>query len=323
MEERLHAIGEVAQLSGVPVKTIRYYSDSGLLPPAQITASRYRLYTTTDIWRLQTIRMLRQMGFGLEDIRALLAGDLSVTTAIDWQVEALDEQIQRLSRVRAVLQQARLEMHDTRASLRYLYDVSLALGKDSAERSRFLAEHLRVLVMRANLPEQWREQLLEHFSWELPAEFTPEQAAAWTEIVAIINDPAFAEEALRYNHVFSPQQDSLVDLSWYNEQTLRILQNVQALALEGKDEEHLEVQQRVDEWVTVLATIANRSVTDEFLGELLQLASERQQGQERVERFWELLTFLAGYEKPPSYHEALSLLGRGIRFYVARRERSL
>jgi DNA-binding transcriptional MerR regulator len=44
MEGRLHTIGEVAKLTGAPVKTIRYYSDIGLLPPAKVSDSRYRLY---------------------------------------------------------------------------------------------------------------------------------------------------------------------------------------------------------------------------------------------------------------------------------------
>jgi hypothetical protein len=39
MEGRLHTIGEVAKLTGVPVKTIRYYSDIGLLPPAEALIS--------------------------------------------------------------------------------------------------------------------------------------------------------------------------------------------------------------------------------------------------------------------------------------------
>jgi DNA-binding transcriptional MerR regulator len=43
MEGRLHTIGEVAKLTGAPVKSIRYYSDIGLLPPAEVSDSRYRL----------------------------------------------------------------------------------------------------------------------------------------------------------------------------------------------------------------------------------------------------------------------------------------
>src|ERR671918_138729 len=48
MTERLYRIGELARLTGVPVKTIRYYSDLGLLPPAAVRGSGYRLYAERD-----------------------------------------------------------------------------------------------------------------------------------------------------------------------------------------------------------------------------------------------------------------------------------
>src|SRR5579863_3128053 len=108
MPTRLYAIGEVAELTGMPIKTIRYYAEIGLAPPTKTTQARYRLYAPADIWRLELIRTLRYVGFGLDEIARILTGAVDAPTAIGWQIEALDGQIERLTRVRDLLWQAQL-----------------------------------------------------------------------------------------------------------------------------------------------------------------------------------------------------------------------
>src|SRR5687768_5363149 len=92
----LYPIGEVAKLTNVPIKTIRYYADLGLLPPSATTEARYRLFSATDIWRLELIRTLRLFGFALGDIGELLTGAVSIAQAIDVQLAAVDSEIARL-----------------------------------------------------------------------------------------------------------------------------------------------------------------------------------------------------------------------------------
>src|SRR5262245_31174168 len=74
MVTTMMSIGALAKASGVPVKTIRYYSDEGLLPPRRLTASRYRLYSPEDRARLDMIRTLRAQNVDLATIRSLLQG---------------------------------------------------------------------------------------------------------------------------------------------------------------------------------------------------------------------------------------------------------
>ena len=54
------SIGRLAALTGLPVKTIRFYSDAGLLPPSGRTEAGHRRYTATDVARLQLVRTLRE-----------------------------------------------------------------------------------------------------------------------------------------------------------------------------------------------------------------------------------------------------------------------
>ncbi len=65
-------IGEVAKLTGVTVRTLRYYDEIGLLRPSGTTEAGYRLYNDTDLAVLQQILFFRELDFPLEDIRCIL-----------------------------------------------------------------------------------------------------------------------------------------------------------------------------------------------------------------------------------------------------------
>ena len=65
-------IGNVAEQSGVPPKTIRYYEDIGLITP-QRTSNGYRSFRETDLHKLAFLGRARPLGFTIEDCRTLLA----------------------------------------------------------------------------------------------------------------------------------------------------------------------------------------------------------------------------------------------------------
>ena len=65
-------IGELSRLSGVNIETIRYYERIKMLPAPPRTASGRRVFGATDLRFLVFIRRSREMGFSLDEIRALL-----------------------------------------------------------------------------------------------------------------------------------------------------------------------------------------------------------------------------------------------------------
>ena len=72
MDERFY-IGELAQAADVPVKTIRFYEEIGLLPAAQRADNGYRLYGAEDVQRLRFIRRIRSLDIPLEELHPVVA----------------------------------------------------------------------------------------------------------------------------------------------------------------------------------------------------------------------------------------------------------
>lgn len=68
-------VHEVARLAGVSARTLRYYDQLGLLPPASATEAGYRLYGEADLRRLQRILFLRELDFPLKEIVPMLKAE--------------------------------------------------------------------------------------------------------------------------------------------------------------------------------------------------------------------------------------------------------
>ncbi len=65
-------IGHLAEITGTPIATIRFYEREGLLPAAERADNNYRLYTTAHTERLSFIRHCRNLDMTLDEIRSLL-----------------------------------------------------------------------------------------------------------------------------------------------------------------------------------------------------------------------------------------------------------
>ena len=65
-------VGILAKKTGIPSKTIRYYESIGLIPPPTRTTSRYRVYSDTDVRRLELIRRAKLLDLSLSQIGELV-----------------------------------------------------------------------------------------------------------------------------------------------------------------------------------------------------------------------------------------------------------
>lgn len=66
-------IGEVADRTGLSLRTIRYYEEMGLVRPSSRTQGGFRLYTEPDVARLNLVKRMKPLGFSLEEMRDLLS----------------------------------------------------------------------------------------------------------------------------------------------------------------------------------------------------------------------------------------------------------
>lgn len=109
MESNL-TIGRLAKVADVPVSTIRYYEQRGLLQPEMRTPSSYRVYGPDSLKRLRFIRAAQTTGFTLEDIGLLLKlrdGEADpcgeVRTLVESRLAHVTQQLSELRRVQKVL----------------------------------------------------------------------------------------------------------------------------------------------------------------------------------------------------------------------------
>ncbi|WP_435272705.1 MerR family transcriptional regulator [Streptomyces parvulus] len=115
MDDRQMQIGEVAERTGLSLRTIRHYEDAGLVIPSARSQGGFRLYTERDVARLMVIRRMKPLGFSLDQMRDLL----SATDRLDGG-DPLDlaEREVLLDRVRAFERAATEQVEKLRVQLR-------------------------------------------------------------------------------------------------------------------------------------------------------------------------------------------------------------
>lgn len=102
-------IGDVADMSGLPAKTIRYYEDIGLVEPLR-SANGYRSFRQSDVHKLAFLGRARALGFTIEDCRSLLKlyadtdrASAEVKQIAEEHLDRIDRKIAELTEMRATL----------------------------------------------------------------------------------------------------------------------------------------------------------------------------------------------------------------------------
>src|SRR5437764_5113455 len=103
----MKTVKEVAEVSGVTVRTLHHYDEIGLLRPSDRSEAGYRLYTREDLGRLQEILGWRELGFSLGEIAALVDDPhYDRASALRRQRDLVEQERERLASLRAALDAA-------------------------------------------------------------------------------------------------------------------------------------------------------------------------------------------------------------------------
>ncbi|WP_055603812.1 MerR family transcriptional regulator [Streptomyces aureus] len=190
--DTLYSIGELARRTGLTVKTIRFYSDRGIVAPTDRSPAGYRLYNIDAAARLDLVRTLRELGLDLPTIRKVLDRELSFPEVAAAHAEALAVQIGTLRLRRAVLT-AVAKRGSTPEETDLMHKLA-QLSED--ERRRLIGDFLDAVfggldavpafvgVMRSMTPE-------------LPDNPEAEQVQAWVELAEMSKDPDFRASVRR------------------------------------------------------------------------------------------------------------------------------
>lgn len=182
-------IGQLAARTGLSVRTLRFYADSGVLPEADRTHSGYRLFPEEAVARARLIRALRELGVGLDEVKRVLVAEATVAEVAAAHAQAIDAQIQTLRLQRAVL----------RAVARTTTDKEIELMTDlttltADERRRILDDYLDAVFGEQHSAVAERMRL---GAPQLPDDPTADQVAAWVEVAELLRDPAFIASSRR------------------------------------------------------------------------------------------------------------------------------
>ncbi|MFD4873859.1 MerR family transcriptional regulator [Streptomyces sp. NPDC058420] len=183
----LLTIGELARSTGLTVRTIRYWSDEGVLTPVTRSAGGYRLYDAESAARLELIRTLRELGLGLDDVRKVLAGETTIAEVAAAHVVALDAQIRALRVTRAVLSTV-ARRGSTAEEMTFMNKLARL---SAAERRRIMEEFVEELFHGLDTVDPCIKERMRSLAGDLPDDPTPEQVDAWVELAEMVQDPEF------------------------------------------------------------------------------------------------------------------------------------
>lgn len=282
-------IGRLAELSGLPIKTIRFYSDLGILQPAR-TGAGHRRYDAADLAWLQLVHGLRELGVGLPEIRSLLSEGRELRQVLTAHSNALEVRIRGLQRQLVVTRAAAAD--PSPAALRRLATLARL---DTDERRRLLEGFWDAVGTHGPLRAAGTP--------ELPADASPEQLDAWLELAQLALDEDFqrtTRENAAWSQAASPPLEPALGLA--------------SDAIEhGVAPDAPEAAPAVDAFARAWAEALGREDSPEFRAWLAEELAARTDP--RAERYWQLVGIVRG---EPAGHEAgRTARGRAFQWLMA------
>ena len=311
-KEAPYSIGKLARMSGVTVKTIRHYSDVGVLPPSEITEAGYRMYSEGDRSRLELIRTLRAAGFGLPEIGAILEEESEASDALRLQMETLDLQIRTLRRRRKLLESA---LESGGEDEQPYPGRAQALGiLEAKEREAFLAEHLERGLQGAPVDPEAKAGFWRAIVSDMPEELDEGQLAAWTELAKLASDDSFVEALKNQTTPIPGTAEDGLDSTGWNEAVTTAIGRAKSAVREGRSPTGEHGQSVVADWVQASGRAAGTQDDARFAERML--SHHERTYDPRMERYWELIAALKRWEYDPTIARAYGWLVEGLRWQV-------
>jgi len=283
-------IGELARRTQLSVKTVRYYSDLGLVPEADRTASGYRRYDGEAVARLGLVRTLRELGLDLATIARVLAREADLPSIIAAHADALDGQIRVLRAQRAALR-ALARRGTTPEGIEHMSRLARATAE---ERRRLITEFLDAIFEGVNVSPDF-EAGLRSVMPDLPDEPTDEQVDAWLELADLVRDTDFRARLRDMGrHSFGPGARRPTGADSMRTAHL-VAERAGAALAAGVDPRAAEANETHDALVAAFAASAGREPDQAYRRELLETV--RVGYEPRAERYWQLLAIINGW--PP------------------------
>jgi DNA-binding transcriptional MerR regulator len=281
-------IGELSRRSGLPVKTLRFWSDEGLLRPAARSASGYRLYEDEALLRIDLVRTLREAGLGLDAIKKVLRRDISLGEALRLHLVAVEAHAASLQRVAAALRAA-LRAEPDESDVRRLCAVTRLTNE---ERKTVIASFYARVAEGIPMDDAWQKKMIEASSPELPDHPSPEQLDAWIELAELVSDPSFVENLRASAKEVWDKSLDLVALRAANEEAARGAAAARAKNAAPSSEEGRAV---IEAFVEGVARASGKPA-DVALRRSIRERFERHDP--RASRYWELVAVMSG--RPPA-----------------------
>ncbi|GAB7045169.1 helix-turn-helix domain-containing protein [Catenuloplanes indicus] len=278
MTDELYTIGQLARRTGLPVRTIRFWSDSDLLPPTGRSAGGYRLYDAAAVARLELVRTLRELGLGLDVVQQVLARQRTVADVAAAHVRALDAEIQLLRVRRAVLASVAAR-NGTAEEMRLMHKLAQLSAR---ERQELIDEYVDATFggVHPESPGYGIAAGMRQLS--LPDDPTPAQVDAWVELAELVSDPDFRARTREMALAGAGAQERLTAAYDFT----AVQEKAGGALADGVPPESARGRQIAREIVGDLAPQARRELADE----MAMFADVR------VERYWALLGTINGWE---------------------------
>ncbi|GAA1230603.1 MerR family transcriptional regulator [Kitasatospora nipponensis] len=307
-DDTLRTIGDLARLTGLTVKTIRFWSDAGVVPPTTRTPAGYRLYGSDALARLDLVRTLRELGIDLATIQQVLAREVTVAEVAAAHAEALDVQIRTLRLRRAVLR-AVARRGSTPQEMELMHKLAKLTDR---ERRRliddFIDEAFEGLEVGPEFVAKMRGAMP-----ALPDDPTPEQADAWVELAELVQDPDFRAGVRRAaaHQARDLAEGTPVDVEANRRLVDLVRLRGEAALASGITPTDPRSRPVLDELAGAFAGFFGRTDGAEFRGWLL----ERMEGgnDPRYERYWQLIGVINGWPAQPALGPAFGWLTDALR----------